>query len=495
MDGGAEGDDFHAGRGCTVSGLIGTGLKVLAEGGNVASAASAAGRLAQLGSDIASGHVPASLLNGLGPWADGLQTATWRSLPFCVRESRIRRGRRVAVHEYPYKDVVWVEDLGRGTRSISFSGFLIGDDVYAQRDAFSTACDIPGFGELVHPSLGAINVVATEFTAGEAARRGRVVEIELTFIETGQDVVLYPTTNTSTQANSLQQAVQADLAAVADFAAKAASALALGATVLSNAVATAVAWARLAQSAIGDAELIANAVSGIPGIFGGRYSSGNAVASQPTGTTATTAIAAVTAARTTAGADIATMASATATTLPTIPQTIVADVIATAQSPADQIRLLAVLAGYQPTVTASTAAIGGAIATAQTATGAACRRAALAGLAQAEAAYQPVSYDDAMAVLDLITAVMDAEIVVAADLGDDASYLALRALRAAVADDLITRGADLPRVVTVTRGRSLPSLVLAYQLYGDATRSDDLIARVDPPAPLWMPTAFQALSA
>lgn len=477
-----------------MSGIVGFGLAGVAAAGNVASAASSAGRLATLGSDIASGHIPLSLLNGLGAWADSLQTASWRGLKFAVRDSRIHRGRRTVVHEYPYKDLVWVEDLGRGTRSISFSAFLIGDDVYQQRDEFSKACDIPGHGKLVHPSLGAIDVVNTEFTASEASHRGRVVEIELTFVETGQDVVQYPTAAKSTQSNSILKAAEADLAAVSDFLASAASEIAQGASVLTKAIETGVAWARLAQSAISDAKLVYNAVAGIPGIFGGRYSSGNQIAPQPTGTTTASAIAAVTAARGTAAADIATMATATGSNIPTIAQTIVADVIATAQSPADQIRLLAGMAAYSPAATSSTAPIGAAIAIAQSATGAACRRAAITGLARGTASYQPTSYDDAAAVLDFVTSIMDAEIVSAADAGDDTSYLALRVLRAAVADDLITRGADLPRLITVRRGRALPSLTLAYQLYGDATRSDDLIARVNPPAPLWMPTTFQALS-
>jgi prophage DNA circulation protein len=66
--------------------------------------------------------------------------------------------------------------------------------------------------------------------------------------------------------------------------------------------------------------------------------------------------------------------------------------------------------------------------------------------------------------------------------------------RAAMMLDLLIRGSLLPRLITVTRAIALPSLALAFELYGDASRSDDLIARVDPPHPGFFPLEFEALS-
>lgn len=61
------------------------------------------------------------------------------------------------MHEYPYRGDVWVEDIGRGARRISLSGFLLQDaaygrgDVLAQRAAMIAACETEdhGDGELV----------------------------------------------------------------------------------------------------------------------------------------------------------------------------------------------------------------------------------------------------------------------------------------------------------------------------------------------------------
>ena len=46
----------------------------------------------------------------------------------------------------------------------------------------------------------------------------------------------------------------------------------------------------------------------------------------------------------------------------------------------------------------------------------------------------------------------------------------------------------------MARAASLPALTLAYQIYGDTTRADDLIARADPSHPALMPLAFVALA-
>ena len=155
----------------------------------------------------------------LGPWADRLQTASWRGVPFSVRSSTIRRGRRVAVHEYPFRDDVWVEDLGRGMRLIGFTGFLIGDDVFDQRDRMMAACEVADAGDLVHPSLGTVRATLGEPpTASERADIGRVVELEFSFIQVGTDGPVYPTVAADTTGAIGTSADASDTAAGYDFA-------------------------------------------------------------------------------------------------------------------------------------------------------------------------------------------------------------------------------------------------------------------------------------
>jgi prophage DNA circulation protein len=162
--------------------------------------------------------------------------------------------------------------------------------------------------------------------------------------------------------------------------------------------------------------------------------------------------------------------------------------------PHDAVRMLSDLATFAATDVTTTDAVGIAVGTMRDTLSDALRRAALTSLARASASYQPSSYDDAITLRDGIAALLDNEILNAGDKGDDASYRALRELRAAVVADLTARGADLARMVTIVTSATLPSLALAYQLYGDTTRVDELVGFADPPHPAFMPVSFRVLS-
>ncbi|MEG3348417.1 hypothetical protein [Novacetimonas sp. GS1] len=161
--------------------------------------------------------------------------------------------------------------------------------------------------------------------------------------------------------------------------------------------------------------------------------------------------------------------------------------------PADAIRLLLSLATWTPTTLPSTAPVGAAIATLVGAMGQTLRRCALVSLANACAEYEPSSYNDALSIRAQVVQAFDVEILAAADAYQDATYQALRSLRTAVVIDITTRGAQLAALITVTTPAPDSALSLAYRLYGDATRADDLISRADPVHPAFMPTSFEAL--
>lgn len=175
-------------------------------------------------------------------------------------------------------------------------------------------------------------------------------------------------------------------------------------------------------------------------------------------------------------------------------QALASAVLAATVDPADAVRLLSMLAGFTPTDVNTSSQIGLAMADMQDAAGKVFRRAALASLAQAAATYQPSSYDDAVAVRTLVCGLLDAEIALAGDAGEDASYNALRALRVAVVQDLTARGASLAPIQTFTMSASLPSLALAQRLYRDPSRADELEIQIDPVHPLFCPATFKALA-
>jgi prophage DNA circulation protein len=115
-------------------------------------------------------------------------------------------------------------------------------------------------------------------------------------------------------------------------------------------------------------------------------------------------------------------------------------------------------------------------------------------MARAIADYIPSSANEAKAILARVMPLYDAEILNAGDIGDYQTYNDLRSLRAIIADDIKNRAIRLPEIVRVARSNSQPSLVLAHALYEDATRSDELVQRVDPPHPLFFPASFDTLS-
>ncbi len=180
--------------------------------------------------------------------------------------------------------------------------------------------------------------------------------------------------------------------------------------------------------------------------------------------------------------------------IPTAIAAVAEAVRSAASQPADAIRCLSALADFYPSVPPVTSPVGRLNAVTIIATAALCRQAALNSLALACAAYQPSSYDDAVAVRTAVVALYDLEIETAADAGQGASYLALRALRTAVVDDLNTRGALLPRLRPVVTATPTSSLELAYRLYGDTSRADEIAARTGAPHPGFLPVQMTLLS-
>jgi prophage DNA circulation protein len=132
-------------------------------------------------------------------WQASLQPASYAGVPFFVLDDSLEAGRRVALHQYPFRNTPWAEDLGRRARKFRFTAFLIGDLVIGQRNALLDAIEAPGPGTLIHPSLPNPQQVQIELVEmSERWDKGRMIELRLAAVEAGQ--VLYPTTGADTQA-------------------------------------------------------------------------------------------------------------------------------------------------------------------------------------------------------------------------------------------------------------------------------------------------------
>lgn len=204
------------------------------------------------------------------PWLADLQPASWRGLTFGVNSMQKRGGRRVAVHEYPYRDLPWVEDLGRGPQEVTFQGFLLGDDVASQYGAFLAECDKPGPGDLVHPRWGLVtaNLIGCAFRENKEA--GNMVELELTFLVTQRetDSTRYPLQTVSTASALAEAALNADGSATGGFLKQAGDAIRNGRAAVTQLAGTAQGYVNEARGLVNDATRAVNAVKPIANMLG-----------------------------------------------------------------------------------------------------------------------------------------------------------------------------------------------------------------------------------
>jgi len=100
-----------------------------------------------------------------------------------------------------------------------------------------------------------------------------------------------------------------------------------------------------------------------------------------------------------------------------------------------------------------------------------------------------LSYDslgDAEGIWSKIDTNFDKAIDYCALKGDDKSYLAMRDSKAAFLADIKARAPDLSQTLTLTQLEPIPSLVLAWELYADISREQEIIKRNNIVNPLFV---------
>ena len=458
-------------------------------------------------------------------WTESLNKASFRGVPFAIYGGDARFGRRLALHEYPGRDKPYIEDMGRATRRIRMTGFLVtdsliygGGDVLAQRDALIAAVEQPGLGALMHPTLGALNVSvpAEGLSVIERWDMGRYFEISIIFIESGDRV--FPSITSSSGSLLDKLAAALGLSSALDFVRK----IIGGVTAVINAVQGVIKFGKaivgmvmgviadfkvLVGTITRDVRSITSLASLLVGNFG-RYADGNVssalIASKKARNSSATMpelIADSAAKRAAVDESMERLLEAaenldasSSDMFTSAVQAVMDDLLAGIADPGDALSLLGPLVSFTPSTYSGVGVVGAARAIAQDATASLLRRAALAAMGKVLASYAPSSYDEAMSTMRTVTEFIDAEILVAGDVGDDESYKALIALRKAVVSALTTTGATLPNLETFSFRAALPALVMANRLYQDASRADELTQQANPIHPAFMPTTIKALA-
>jgi prophage DNA circulation protein len=104
-------------------------------------------------------------------WRDRLLPASFRGVPFLMDSSTAKPGRRTQIHEFPGREDVIGDDLGRAPDRFSIKAFVVGPDYDQDRDALEAALAAPGVGTLVHPTRGRMSVlIEGEIQSDESPR-------------------------------------------------------------------------------------------------------------------------------------------------------------------------------------------------------------------------------------------------------------------------------------------------------------------------------------
>lgn len=393
-------------------------------------------------------------------WRDNLRPATFRGVSFHVEAHDTQGGRRTVKHEFPLRDTPFIEDMGRRAKEFSIDAYVIGDDYMDQRDALMGACDEPGSAELVHPYLGTLQVVCTGWGLQENKNEGRMAKFSLSFLESGEPD--YPSGDNDFASRGLMSYEEAKQVAANAFA-DAFSIAGLPDFAVDDAIAITTTAVEAVQDAVQFVEEIQqHGIGPMIGRFVSALTGSGGLLSRP--------------------ADLA-------RDLFGIYHT-VSSLFSDGGNERGAIRAMSSLFAFD----------GGGIVPIQETTATRRRqqenRDALIGLVRQAAVIEAATIapsaeyetsDDAEGVRDEIADLID-QISEAPETSDDV-FASMQKLRTLVVEGVPPPGERLPDIVVVTPTHTTPSLVLSYELHGDAARESEIVARNRPRYPGFIPGA------
>ncbi|KMY01118.1 2-hydroxyacid dehydrogenase [Pseudomonas syringae KCTC 12500] len=117
----------------------------------------------------------------MSTWRDSLLPASFRGVGFFIEKAVVPAGRKGQLHEFPQRDEPYFESLGKQSKVHTLTGFIVGPDCFEQRDRLLQALEQEGAGELVHPWLGRVQVQVGECGVTHNLSEGGLVRLDLKF--------------------------------------------------------------------------------------------------------------------------------------------------------------------------------------------------------------------------------------------------------------------------------------------------------------------------
>lgn len=141
-------------------------------------------------------------------WKTRIRQASFRGVAFGVADAALEAGRRAVVHEFPQRDLPWVEDMGAAPAKFTVQAFVVGPDYMARRDRLEAELQKPGAGTLVHPWYGELEVAQfAPYRVRHSAQDGGMAVFELSFCRQNA-----PSSPTASLNQGLRALLRADLA-------------------------------------------------------------------------------------------------------------------------------------------------------------------------------------------------------------------------------------------------------------------------------------------
>lgn len=398
-------------------------------------------------------------------WTRSLWPASFKGAPFWTEHDEESGGRRLVVHEFPHRDLPFVEDLGEAARQFSVTAYLVGDASDANASALVSTLAAGGAGVLVLPMHGPLSAHVASFRRDRERERAGYVAFSIDFVREGSAAGLV-------SANFLAQLV---FDAVDQVAAEAGSALAATMSVQRAAKHVAASASDEAGDAVAMIEMLR---AEIPQDATASARSAKAVAD---------VYASLPAAVTRAAGVLPAFGTAIVEAARSVSSAGAPEHVALAVPPILEAVSDPPVIGMGTASSRSIAANAGAIRQVT-------RLALLAAWADSLARRQFADRRAGIAARAFAAERFGAELERAHGAENAALYRAIANLRGRIADFLSRTIADLAPVVQIEAAQSMPSLWWAHRLYGDPERGADIVKRNRLAHPSFVPERFEAVA-
>ncbi|HEU4806115.1 MAG TPA: DNA circularization N-terminal domain-containing protein [Nitrobacter sp.] len=394
-------------------------------------------------------------------WLSSLWQASFKGVPFKVERDAEAAGRRIRIHEFPMRDVPYLEDLGELRREFDVMAYVASDSADVDAASLISVCAARGAGVLVLPSHGPITARCLTAERRRDKDRHGYIAIGMRLVREGASSAL----------GSVAMRANLTFAAADNLSAALAASFAVSLRVsgqpgfVVDQTTAAVQDSYAALEGVRTSEpVLASKSAGIRNTIQAAFDAAPAViVSEPS--VAASGIVSIARAL-----GDAMPAAAAVQTFDALSRSAPVDVDMSSRTSSGRALANNLVASYRNLRLAALAAYCEAIVRAELAD----RRAALTLRANVAEYFE--------AEMDRLTA----------DQSD--LYNAMAGLRNATVDFLSRAVLDLAPVNSVSANMPMPSLFWAWRLYSDPARSADLVARNRVVHPSFMPSEFEALA-